>query len=95
MRLEQLNIICRQSTRHAFEEFKRQIEVALFPFDDNLKINLQHQMLEQLRQGVMKAIFKENTLTKKECRVLNDTLNQYSLLVLSVSNNYAKRFYSL
>jgi len=49
-------------------------------------------MLEQLRQGVVKAIFKENTLGKSDCRVLNDILNHYGLLVLKVSNNYSKQF---
>ena len=77
MRLEQLHILCKQSTRNAFEEFKRQIEFALFPFDENLKITLQIQMLEQLRQGVVKTIFKENTLLKSDYRMLDDVLNQY------------------
>ena len=91
MNMDQLNFVCRQSTRNAFEEFKRQIEDALFPFDEDLKTTLQAQMLEQLRQGVVKTIFKENTLLKGDCRVLMHTLNQYGLLALKVSNNYSKR----
>ena len=46
MNIDQLNFVCRQSTRGAFEEFKRQIEFALFPFDEVLKDNLQRQMFE-------------------------------------------------
>ena len=89
--MDQLNFVCRQSTRNAFEEFKRQIEDALFPFDEDLKTTLQMQMLEQLRQGVVKTIFKENTLLKSDCRLLMDTLSQYGLLALKVSNNYSKK----
>jgi hypothetical protein len=33
MNIDQLNFVCRQPSRNAFYEFKRQIEFALFPFD--------------------------------------------------------------
>ena len=92
MNIAQLDFVCRQSTRNAFDEFKRQIEFAMFPFDEDLKTTLQRQMLEQLRQGVVKTIFKENKLGKSDCRVLTDTLNQYGLLALKVSNNYSKKY---
>ena len=92
MNIAQLDFVCRQSTRNAFDEFKRQIEYALFPFDEDLKTTLQAQMLEQLNQGVVKTIFKENTIQKCDCRVLMDTLNQYGLLALKVSNNYSKKY---
>jgi hypothetical protein len=92
MNIDQLNFVCKQSTRNAFDEFKRQIEFALFPLDETLKITLQAHMLEQIRQGVVKTIFKENTLLKSDCKALNDTLNQYGLLALKVSNNYSKKY---
>jgi hypothetical protein len=63
----------------------------MFTFN-TLKIILQADMLEQIRQGVVKTIFKENTLLKSDCRVLMATLDQYGLLALKVSNNYYKKY---
>ena len=91
MNIDQLHLVCRQSTRNAFEEFKRQIDVRLFPFDEDLKDNLQKQMFEQIGMGVIKNIFK-GEVTKNDLRVLNDTINQYKFIAFKTSNNYSKQF---
>ena len=81
MNIEQLDFVCRQSTRNAFEEFKRQIEFALFPFDDTLKINLQKQMLEQIGQKVIKTMYKYE-VNKMQLKVIEN----YLRTVINLSN---------
>lgn len=91
MKLEQLHIICKNETRKAFDEFKRQIDVRLFSFDEVLKDNLQRQMFEQIGMGITKNIFK-GEVSKSDLRVLNDTINQYKYIAYKTSNNYSKLF---
>ena len=91
MKLEQLQIICKNETRKAFDEFKRQINVRLFRFDEALKDNLQRQMFEQIGMGIIKNIFK-GEVSKNDLRVLNDTINQYKYIAYKTSNNYSKLF---
>ena len=91
MKIEQLHLLCKNETRNAFDEFKRQIDVRLFPFDEDLKDNLQRQMFEQIGMGITKNIFKEQVF-KNDLRVLIETLNYYKYIAYKTSNNYSRKY---
>lgn len=91
MNLDLLHSTCKKETRLAFDEFKRQIEDRLFPFTEDLKDNLQQQMLQQMGMGVIKTMFKDN-VSKKQLEIINSVLNEYERLAIKTSNKYSKKF---
>ncbi|MDX1278382.1 hypothetical protein [Oceanihabitans sediminis] len=91
MNIELLHNICKDATRKAFNEFKRQVEVELFPFNNSLKENLQKQMLEQIRMQVTKEYMSKNNLSIQQLKVLDEVINQYSNIALKTSDNYSKK----
>lgn len=90
MNADLLMSTCRLETRKAFDEFKRQIEVCLFTFNEDLKENLQLQMLEQLGMGVIKTMYK-GEISEQQLRIITHTINNYKGLALKTSDNYAKK----
>ena len=91
MNIDLLNATCKDATRNAFEEFKRQIDVRLFPFDEDLKENLQKQMLEQIGQKVIKTMFKYD-VNEMKLKVIDKYLSYYTNIALKTSNNYSKKY---
>jgi hypothetical protein len=90
MQLSLIHSTCRTQTRLAFIEYKRQLDVRLFPYTKDLNSNLQSQMLTDIRQGVIKTLHKGN-VTEKQLSVSTSILTTYCSLVLKVSNSYSKR----
>jgi anaerobic ribonucleoside-triphosphate reductase len=91
MNIDLLNATCKDATRNAFDEFKRQIDVRLFPFDEDLKDNLQKQMLEQIGQKVIKTMFKYE-VNEMQLKIIDNYLNSYRTIALKTSNNYSKKY---
>ena len=91
MNIDLLNTICKEATRNAFEEFKTQIDVRLFPFDEDLKVNLQKQMLEQLGQKVIKTMYKYE-VSEMQLKIIDRYLESYNTIALKTSNNYSKKY---
>jgi hypothetical protein len=91
MELSFIHSTCKTQTRFAFIEYKRQLDVLLFPFTKELNYNLQNQMITDIKQGVIKMLFKSN-VSEKQFDILNSILNNYCNLVLKVSDNYAKHY---
>jgi hypothetical protein len=75
----------------AFIEYKRQLDVLLFPFTKELNSNLQNQMITDIKQGVIKMLFKGN-VSDKQLLVLTAILTNYCNIFLNVSSNYSKRY---
>jgi hypothetical protein len=95
MNLDLLHTRCKVSTRNAFEEYKRQIDVRLFPFNDCLNDNLKAQMFQDLGMPVVKYFLNNYNLSSEQLKVLNDTINSYELIAQKSADNYSKRFYDL
>jgi hypothetical protein len=91
MQLSFIHSTCKAQTRLAFIEYKRQLDVLLFPFTKELNCNLQNQILTDIKQGVIKAMFKGN-VSDKQFLVLTAILTNYSNIFLNVSSNYSKRY---
>jgi hypothetical protein len=91
MELSFIHNTCKTQTRFAFIEYKRQLDVLLFPFTKELNSNLQNQMITDIKQGVIKTLHKGN-VTEKQLSVSTSILTTYCSLVLKVSNSYSKRY---
>jgi hypothetical protein len=91
MELSFIHSTCKTQTRFAFIEYKRQLDVLLFPFTKELNSNLQNQMITDIKQGVIKMLFKGN-VSDKQLLVLTAILTNYCNIFLNVSSNYSKRY---
>ena len=91
MELSFIHSTCKTQTRLAFIEYKRQLDVLLFPFTKELNSNLQNQMITDIKQGVIKMLFKGN-VSDKQLLVLTAILTNYCNIFLNVSSNYSKRY---
>jgi hypothetical protein len=91
MELSFIHSTCKTQTRLAFIEYKRQLDVLLFPFTKELNSNLQNQMITDIKQGVIKMLFKGN-VSDKQLGVLTAILTNYCNIFLNVSSNYSKRY---
>jgi hypothetical protein len=91
MELSFIHSTCKTQTRLAFIEYKRQLDVLLFPFTKELNSNLQNQMITDIKQGVIKMLFKGN-VSDKQLVVLTAILTNYCNIFLNVSSNYSKRY---
>jgi hypothetical protein len=91
MELSFIHSTCKTQTRLAFIEYKRQLDVLLFPFTKELNSNLQNQMITDIKQGVIKMLFKGN-VSDKQLVVLTAILTNYCNIFLNVSSNYCKRY---
>ena len=89
MNLDLLNTTCKEATRTAFDEFKRQINVRLFSFNKDLKDNLQRQMLEHIGQKVIKTMYKYE-VNEKQLKIIDNYLKSYKSIAFKTSNNYLK-----
>ena len=83
---------CKGATRKAFTEYKRQIDVALFPFDNSIKNILQLQMFQDIVTPVTKHFINSSNLSILQLEYLKNTIELYKQIALKTSNNYAKRF---
>jgi hypothetical protein len=91
MELSFIHSTCKTQTRFAFIEYKRQLDVLLFPFTKELNSNLQNQMITDIKQGVIKMLFKGN-VSDKQLLLLKAILTNYCNIFLNVSSNYSKRY---
>jgi hypothetical protein len=91
MQLSFIHSTCKTQTRFSFIEYKRQLDVLLFPFTKELSSNLQNKILTDIKQGVVKAMFKGN-VSDKQLLVITAILTNYSNIFLNVSSNYSKRY---
>jgi hypothetical protein len=91
MELSFIHSTCKTQTRFAFIEYKRQLDVLLFPFTKELNSNLQNQMITDIKQGVIKMLFKGN-VSDKQLILLKAILTNYCNIFLNVSSNYSKRY---
>lgn len=63
MDINELHEICKKSTRNAFEEYKRLIEVGLFPFNKELNDNYINQMSVEITSPVVKHMINKHNLS--------------------------------
>lgn len=87
-----LHRMCKEDTRNAFNEFKRVIDVNLFPFNLNVKQDLQNQLLQGLCSRTVKYFVTNYKLSEIQINLLQSVINQYEQIALITSNNYSKRF---
>ncbi len=79
---------CKKHTRIAFEEYKRQIEVRLFPLSEELHNNLKSEMLKDLRGPVTKLFVTKNNLSTTQLNILDKTISEYAKIAERTADNY-------
>jgi len=87
-----LHTMCKEDTRKGFNEFKNAIDIELFPFNQNVKQDLQNQLLQGLCKRTTKLFVERYNLTEIQLEYLSKVIDQYKQLALNTSNNYSKRF---
>lgn len=92
MDLELLHRMCKEDTRKSFNEFKRIIDVNLFPFNQNVKEDLLNQLTQGLCSRTTKEFVTNNNLSVIQLQYLKNVTDQYKRIVLATSINYCKRF---
>ncbi|WP_338731782.1 hypothetical protein [Mangrovimonas cancribranchiae] len=95
MDIELLHIKCKESTRKAFNEYKRQVDVRLFPFDKGLHENLKAQMFQDIGMSVTKYFVNNYSLSLEQLKYLDNTLNEYKMLAGKTADNYSKRHFNI
>lgn len=88
-----LHKMCREDTRSSFEEFKVSLNVKLFDFNDNVKQDVQNQLIQGLCKRTVKYFVLNYKLSAIQINYLMKVVDYYKNLVLSVSNNYCKKQY--
>lgn len=92
MNIELLHNSCKDATRKAFDEYKRQIDVVLFPFNTSLHENFKKQMFQDIGMQVYKLFINSNNLSTPQLKVLSNTISQYKAIASKTADNYCKRF---
>ncbi|REE16988.1 hypothetical protein DFQ09_105201 [Winogradskyella pacifica] len=92
MNTDLLHTMCKEATRKAFNEFKRQIDVNLFPLDNSIKEVLQNDMLQNIGTPVTKHFINNYNLSTLQIELLENTIDNYKKIALETSNNYAGKF---
>ncbi|MBF8148271.1 hypothetical protein ITJ86_00080 [Winogradskyella sp. F6397] len=85
MNTDLLHTMCKEATRKAFNEFKRQIDIELFPLDNSIKEVLQSEMLQNITGTVTKHFVNNYNLSTIQ-------IDLYKKIALQTSNNYAAKF---
>lgn len=88
-----LHKMCKEDTRLSFEEFKDSLSVNLFDFNDNVKQDIQNQLLQGLCKRTVKYFILNNKLSEIQINYLMKVVGYYQEVALSVSNNYCKNQY--
>jgi predicted transcriptional regulator len=83
--------MCREDTRKAFNEFKRVIDIELFPFSESVKEEMQNQLVQGLCNRVVKHFVVNYNLSVTQIKRMQDVIEQYEQIVLTTSNNYSRR----
>jgi predicted transcriptional regulator len=84
--------MCREDTRKAFNEFKRVIDIELFPFSESVKEEMQNQLVQGLCSRVVKHFVVNYNLSVTQIKRMQDVIEQYEQIVLTTSNNYSRRY---
>ena len=92
MDLNLLHTMCQQDTRKGFEEFKRVIDVELFPFTHDVKEEMQNQLTQGLCSRAVKHFVMSYNLSLSQINTLQGVTEQYEQIALTTSHNYSKRF---
>ena len=92
MNTDLLHTMCKEATRKAFNEFKRQLDVELFPLDNSIKEVLQIDMLQNITTPVTKHFVNNYNLSTIQIEILKNTIDSYKQIALKTSNNYSAKF---
>ena len=92
MDLGLLHTMCKKDTRKAFEDFKRIIDIELFSINENVKNDIQKQMLQGLCTKTVKHFVMTYNLSETQLQILKNVTDQYKVIILKTSTNYYKRF---
>lgn len=84
--------MCKEDTRKAFDEFKRVIDIELFPFTKSIKEEMQNQLRQGLCIRAIKYFVMNYNLSVTQINILQSVTEQYEQIALTTSNNYSKRF---
>jgi len=84
--------MCKQDTRNAFDEFKRVLNVELFPYNDNIKNDLQTQLTQGMCAKTVKYFVMNNKLSEYHIKFMCNVTEHYKQIALKTSENYCKRF---
>jgi hypothetical protein len=87
-----LHTMCKQDTRKGFNEFKRVLEVELFPFSSSIKTELQNQLKQGLCAKTVKHFVMNYKLSDYQIGYMTKVIKHYEQIALTTSNNYARRF---
>lgn len=87
--------MCKEDTRNAFNEFKRQLEIGLFSFNNNVKEDMKIQLTQGLCKRTVKYFVTEYNPSEIQIKYLMNVVNDYNKIVLRVSDNYCKRTYAV
>lgn len=88
-----LHSMCKKDTRKAFENFKSDINIELFPINEKFKNDIQKQMVQGLFAKTVKHFVMTYNLTETQIQILKNVTDQYKDIILKTSNNYLKRFF--
>lgn len=95
MDIDLLHEMCKEDTRLSFEEFKVSLSVNLFAFNDNVKQDMQSQLLQGLCKRTVKYFILNYRLSEIQINYLMKVVEYYKSIVLSVSNSYFEKKYRL
>ena len=87
-----LHKMCKEDTRNAFSEFKRVLSVELFPYNDNIKNDLQTQLTQGMCAKTVKYFIMNNKLSDYHIKFMCNVTEHYKQIALKTSENYSKRF---
>ena len=87
-----LHNMCKEDTRNAFDEFKRVLSVELFPYNDNIKSDLQVQLTQGVCDKTVKYFIMNNKLSDYHIKFMCNVTEHYKQIALKTSGNYCKRF---
>ena len=85
-----LHRMCKEDTRASFEDFKNSLSIGLFDFNDNVKEDLQTQLIQGLCKRTVKYFVTEYNPSEIQIKYLMNVVNDYNKIVLQVSENYCK-----
>ena len=87
-----LHEMCKEDTRNAFNEFKRVLDVELFTFNNNVKNDLQMQLVQGMCTRTVKYFVTNNKLSDYHIKFMVNVTEHYKQIALKTSENYCKRY---
>lgn len=91
MNINLLHDKCKLSTRKAFEEYKRQVNLDLFPYDKDFHTDLKYWVFMDVGKDTTKYFVNNYDLSIEQLRYLNKTIEEYKAIFSKTVDNYFKK----